>query len=175
VPRINDTLLKCVLYLYPTREAAEAGERIGGTGFLAGVQSAFPNIVWPVAVSAKHVVCERGCSVLRANTRAGSVSVLETEPHDWHQHPEGDDLVVLPIGLSMEDDVFCIPEDIFLNTEVLNNKNSSIGIGDDVFMIGRFINHDGKQRNEPSVRFGNISIMPKDKIKQQMATCKKVS
>lgn len=27
-------------------------------------------------------------------------------------------------------------------------------------MVGRFIGHDGKQRNTPSVRFGNIAMMP---------------
>ena len=35
----------------------------------------------------------------------------------------------------------------------------NIGPGDDVFMIGRFINRDGGQENTPSVRFGNISMM----------------
>jgi hypothetical protein len=33
-------------------------------------------------------------------------------------------------------------------------------------MVGRFINHEGKQRNLPSVRFGHISQMPNEKIRQ---------
>jgi hypothetical protein len=35
-----------------------------------------------------------------------------------------------------------------------------IGPGDDVFVVGRFINREGKQKNIPSVRFGNIAQMP---------------
>ena len=31
-------------------------------------------------------------------------------------------------------------------------------------MIGRFINHEGKQKNLPTVRFGNISMMPDEPI-----------
>jgi hypothetical protein len=33
-----------------------------------------------------------------------------------------------------------------------------IGIGDDAIMVGRFIGHDGKEINRPSVRFGNRSV-----------------
>jgi hypothetical protein len=32
--------------------------------------------------------------------------------------------------------------------------------GDDVFFLGRFIGHDGVQRNAPAARFGNISMLP---------------
>lgn len=35
-----------------------------------------------------------------------------------------------------------------------------IGIGDDVAMIGRFVDHDGGETNQPAARFGNISVMP---------------
>lgn len=34
-----------------------------------------------------------------------------------------------------------------------------IGPGDDVFMIGRFVDHDGSQTNVPAMRFGHISII----------------
>jgi len=43
-----------------------------------------------------------------------------------------------------------------------------IGPGDEVFIVGRFINHEGKQgkqRNLPSLRFGNIAMMPWEPIK----------
>ncbi len=43
----------------------------------------------------------------------------------------------------------------------------AIGPGDDVFMVGRFINHQGRQRNTPVVRFGNISMMPWEPIKNE--------
>jgi hypothetical protein len=32
--------------------------------------------------------------------------------------------------------------------------------GDDVFFVGRFIGHDGRQQNAPTVRFGHLALMP---------------
>ncbi|WP_140981299.1 hypothetical protein [Bradyrhizobium guangdongense] len=37
-------------------------------------------------------------------------------------------------------------------------REGVIGIGDEVFMIGRFMNHDGLLTNVPSVRFGHLSM-----------------
>jgi hypothetical protein len=34
-------------------------------------------------------------------------------------------------------------------------------------MVGRFINHEGKQRNLPALRYGNIAMMPLEPIIQQ--------
>ena len=40
----------------------------------------------------------------------------------------------------------------------------NIGPGDDVCMVGRFVNRDGVQKNSPSVRSGVISIMHQEKV-----------
>jgi hypothetical protein len=53
------------------------------------------------------------------------------------------------------------------NTEDFMAKFSdlNIGFGDDVFMVGRFLGHTGKTcRNEPVVRFGNVSLVPRDQL-----------
>jgi len=39
-----------------------------------------------------------------------------------------------------------------------------LGYGDDIFMVGRFITFDGKQRNTPVVRFGQISMLPAEPV-----------
>jgi hypothetical protein len=39
-----------------------------------------------------------------------------------------------------------------------------IGVGDETFVIGRFISREGKERNIPSVRFGAIAQMPAEPI-----------
>jgi len=39
-----------------------------------------------------------------------------------------------------------------------------IGIGDEIFMVGRLINHAGRQKNTPTARFGNISMMPDEPL-----------
>ena len=39
-----------------------------------------------------------------------------------------------------------------------------VNVGDEVYLIGQFINHEGKAKNTPSARFGNISMMPGEPI-----------
>jgi len=51
-----------------------------------------------------------------------------------------------------------VPPSGFVTDEIISSK--SIGLGDGVFMIGRFIDHAGEGTNYPAARFGNISIMP---------------
>ncbi|MHC2368711.1 hypothetical protein ACVIQT_003359 [Bradyrhizobium diazoefficiens] len=45
---------------------------------------------------------------------------------------------------------------IFLRDLAVRN----IGVGEDVFMFGLFVDHGGIERNAPSARFGNISMLP---------------
>jgi hypothetical protein len=51
---------------------------------------------------------------------------------------------------------------LFLTQQAIEEHN--IGPGDDVFMVGRFVTHDGRQRNTPSLRFGDISMMPRGPV-----------
>lgn len=39
-----------------------------------------------------------------------------------------------------------------------------VGIGEDLFLVGRFVDRDGIQHNQPTVRFGAIAQMPGDPI-----------
>jgi hypothetical protein len=39
-------------------------------------------------------------------------------------------------------------------------ESHEIWAGADVFMVGRFVDHEGRTTNMPAVRFGNISVMP---------------
>ena len=48
---------------------------------------------------------------------------------------------------------------MFLTKEINAKEKDSVDVGDDVFMVGRFIDYDGIELNKPAVRFGNISIM----------------
>src|SRR5262249_47649124 len=55
-----------------------------------------------------------------------------------------------------------ILEDAFLEKGIIETYN--VGPGDEVFMIGRYVDHDQKQCNQPSARFGNISVMDPDPL-----------
>jgi hypothetical protein len=157
VPRINDSMLDCVFYLYCNREGAEKGENSGGTGFWVAYESdKVPNAYWIFAVSNKHVVAEIGASVIRVNTKEGGVDIFEIEPHEWF-FTHDDDLAIIHIPLDLtKHRVHAILLSLFVTKEIIQKHD--LGPGDEIFMIGRFVKHDGMLTNAPSVRFGNYSI-----------------
>jgi hypothetical protein len=70
VPRIDDSILNCGIYLYGSEEDAKRGEPYGGSGFLVGVPfgNRPPNTAWHCyAVTNAHVV-KGGYPVVRVNT-----------------------------------------------------------------------------------------------------------
>jgi hypothetical protein len=164
VPRIADQFLECVVYIYPDVALAEAGESTGGTGFLIGVPlNGFGNAFVLFVVTNWHNI-HRGGRAVRFNTNDGHIETVEIEEPSWIRHPEGDDLAIAAVGLSADHVVYrYVGLDQLISTEIINAHN--IGPGDDVFVVGRFVHHDGKQRNLPSVRFGNIAQMPGEKIR----------
>jgi hypothetical protein len=164
MPRIPDGFLDCVVYLYPSEDDANEGSGIGGSGFLAGVISDdVPQPFWFLyVVTAKHVV-SHGSLFVRMTTTDGKKHVHETKDGDWVCHPDGDDVAVSVISFDPKKFRFSfIPVNDFLREEQI--AKSDIGIGDEAFVLGRFINHEGKQRNSPTARTGIISQMPIEPI-----------
>jgi len=167
MPRLDERYLNCVVYLYPCEDAAEKGERIGGTGFLIG--SPVANLDHQVVttflclVTNKHVA-EAGNSVVRSNTKSGKMDTFTLDERNWIYHPAGDDLAVYPLGLAP---LHPYP---YMDAGGLNCVTRSsiegldIGIGDEVFTVGRFIGREGAKINIPALRFGNISQMPVEPI-----------
>lgn len=165
MPRINDQLLDSVIYLYPTIDAANEGLSAGGSGFLVGVLSKRkPDRAYIYAVTNSHVIKEGRSTVIRFNTQQGDISTAPLTQENWIHHRDGDDVAVA--GLAGNFDALKIKFihlQMFLTEEIITKHN--IGPGDETFMCGRFVGHDGKQKNTPSVRFGNISMMPLEKVK----------
>jgi hypothetical protein len=158
VPRIADEMLQSVFYLYPDRASAAKGEAAGGTGFIVAYSSELAKSTYFLfAVSNKHVVADFGASVIRLNTVNGGTDIIECEPHEWYftnQH----DLAIIPIKVDLaKHRVKAVPLNEFITPDAISTYD--IGPGDEVFMIGRFVKHDGKLINNPSVRFGNLSMM----------------
>lgn len=159
LPRIPSQTLKSTVYLYHSVEDAEAGTDTGGTAFVVGVRIGEGEHWHLYAVTNWHVACKKGCSVIRVNLMGGGTEVIDLGPEDWLFDPRGHDIAIARFPLKEgQHDVFFLPNDIFANDEVLARRN--IGPGEDVFMVGRFIDAGGVQTNEPAVRFGNISMMP---------------
>src|SRR5262249_17607473 len=148
VPKIPSSVLNAVFYLYKTEADAEAGHDPGGTGFIIGWNKG-PYVGGPghyYAVTNWHVAVQKGRNhppypVIRINTRANKTKVLPLRPHDWYFLPDGPDIAVAPIDIDshllkwsyIPTDSFAVGDDIW---------NGRVALGDDVFMIGMFVDHD---------------------------------
>jgi hypothetical protein len=170
MPRIADDLARAVAFLYPTVEAAERNERIGGAGFLAGKpiegendSNGFPYYLI-YAVSNFHVVWSARSPVIRLSRRDGQKLIVPLEKTDWVPHPDGDDLAVAflsdhPAMDGAIQHLRFIETQKYLRPDQIDEYD--VGLGDDVFMFGRFVNHQGDANSlVQAVRFGSVSAGP---------------
>jgi hypothetical protein len=162
MPRIRDEYLKCVAYLYRSEHEAKEAINIGGSAFLVSVLlEGFPPPMGAVyAVTNKHVI-QKNAKCLRINTSDGGTEVFKLS--NWHLSKE-DDLAVclVPYLDPFRYAVGTIPQNNFLTEDIVYSWG--VGPGDEVVLIGRFINQEGKQRNIPTVRFGHIAQMPMEPL-----------
>jgi len=152
------------VYIYRSLDDATRGEQYGGSGFLAKVPLKNNPDWWcGYVVTNWHVVRSAKTPVIRLNRRDGTVEYVESTAEKWFPHPDGDDVAALPIAVRYLDlRVWNIGVNEFVTPKIIYDED--IGIGDDIMMIGRFVNHEGKQKNSPAVRFGNIAMMAEEKI-----------
>jgi hypothetical protein len=164
VPYVDPRFRDCAIYLYPSEQKAREGVAAGGSGFLVGVRSsAVPGLVHFYAVTNEHVIRPAAGppnTVIRLNDKGGSADILKVGGRKWLAHPKGDDIAATPLILSPHHEISWIDRDAFITQADLDE--CQIGPGDECFMVGRLVQHDGKQRNEPVLRFGNIAMMPYD-------------
>lgn len=170
MPRIPDHLVEGAAFMFRTKQEAESRAKIGGTAFVVSKlmadskEIAGQELFVPYLVSCKHVIFAAAASVASVNRwDGGAPDSLETEPTDWIEHPDGDDLVAICMmnqlrptrhKLSHIDSRSIIKKEAYAPLQ--------IGVGDEVFMIGRFINHQGQKQNRAAARFGSISMMSED-------------
>lgn len=160
--RIPDNLLNTSVYLYPDLKRAEEGGRAGGTGFLFGHTVAGGDFFTLWVVTNRHVV-ENGAWTVRLNRKGGGLEFIDTDETEWFLNEEHD-LAVRPIALSQDvHDFNCFDTNWILQRDWAEALD--IGPGDPCITIGRFVGHDGKLRNTPTARFGQISQMNAEPIK----------
>jgi hypothetical protein len=166
MPRIDPKMLDCVVYLYDSAESAATGENCGGTGFI--VSAPFkerPDLSLAYCVTNWHVAVQQGNVFIRINKLDGGTEIAISEPHQWQFNPKFD---IAIIEFPFKHDVYkmtMMPIEGFLTEPLAAEKK--VGPGDSVFMVGRFMDHDGKMTNVPAVRFGHISVNPAP-IKQEI-------
>jgi hypothetical protein len=102
--------------------------------------------------------------VVRINADDGGFQLIRTSHESWFIG-EKDDLAIMPAEFQSKGlNVGVIPVEAFLTKEMI--EQHSIGPGNEVFVTGRFVHHEGKAKNTPTVRFGNISMMPGEPFKR---------
>jgi len=104
---------------------------------------------------------------LRINTTGGGFDVINSTASDWNPpHPEGDDVAIAPIG-GLNAQTFrysYIPIEMAATPEMFADE--ALSPGDEAFFIGRYIDHEGKTMNTPTVRFGTIAQQGGDPVWQ---------
>jgi hypothetical protein len=165
VPRILDKFTDMAVYIYGSLEDADEGARFGGSGFLVAVpHETNPSDTSGYIVSNKHVVEDCDTPTIRINRKDGTKpECIVTHQDEWKTPTDGHDIAVLPLKAAWQElNIMPLFLELFVDREKVVSED--IGIGDDTVMVGRFISHDGKQRNTPAVRFGNIAMMDGEKI-----------
>lgn len=159
MPTIPKQLVQSVVYLYPSGEHAEGASAPGGTGFLVGVGfETHPGLFHVYVITNHHVACTGGNSCVRVNKRDGGADVFVFSPDSWEFIP-GLDLAAMPMPYNEK--IYStqfIPDVFFATDETVKRLN--VNIGEDVFMIGAFVDNHGDAINTPAARFGSISLMP---------------
>jgi hypothetical protein len=157
-----EKLLEAVVFLYENKADAEAGVDSGGTGFLVALpMKRWANRVHVHAVTNWHVAVSGVDSpptpCVRINTIAGKPEVFEFDAGEWIFKPSGPDVAISPpLATSENHKISFLGKEWFLTSE--KERQAKVGLGDDTFMVGRFVDYDGVEQNEPAVRFGHISI-----------------
>jgi hypothetical protein len=170
MPKIPQGVVDTAFYLYETRADAKSGRNPQGTGFLFSIPVQGGELAewhvygvanWHVAVQEDKAGCVRPAPVIRLNRQDGKVQVVNLSPKDWHFIEGGPDVAVAPLELDFDNYRVNMVSALFNFIATQDDIDArNIGVGEDVFMIGLFVDHGGIERNAPSARFGNISMLP---------------
>lgn len=166
--RVTDEVLKCVGFV-------SRGENISdyrGTAFIVSVPHD-ENTGCLHLVTAKHVALAipPGEACIAVNARDGLPRWMKQGDTPWFYHPTDAsvDVAVLPMasGMIHAYDVRDIPVQMFATSQVIHSEK--IGLGDELINVGLFRPFFGSSNLlEPIVRTGNIAMMPKSRIPNDM-------
>jgi hypothetical protein len=132
-----------------------------------------PFPVW--AVTGRHCIQEARAAgrpmYLRVNTPDSHVDIAMA-PDDWHESNEADVAVAYSRGPITET---AVPLDQFVDDDYRYRGSVEIpamaaaggpivSVGHEVFVVGLFSQHAGKNRNLPIARFGNVARPPLEPI-----------
>jgi hypothetical protein len=164
---VPQVYLNCAVYLYANEQEASSGKAGGGTAFVIQIPLSVEGWFQWYVVTAAHIIKDATVGdgpVVRINADEGGYQMIRTSHDSWRVE-EKDDLAIMPLEVQSKGlNVGVIPLEAFLTKEMI--EQHKFGPGNEVFVTGRFVHHEGKTRNTPTVRFGNISMMPEEPFKR---------
>lgn len=187
MPRIDDDTQNWVIYLYRTAEDAWAGRRAGGGGFLLALDSAvILELRLLYAVTTGQVI-RSGFPVIRADSfnrpaaerpadlgrRGLEIYPFEKSAKDWVYHPAGEDVAACLLGPASDYPQLSYHRvERFLTSDLFDRLG--VGVGSDVFLMGRHITMRDVQCPAPKARFGKLAMTDRRPVRQpdgQMREC----
>ena len=106
------------------------------------------------------------------NTEDGGSQTVSLIDAHWWYHPDTDnlsDVAVSPFSFAREqfDHGTWLLRNRDLSDEIVRSEGGALG--QEILILGLFRYHTGTQRNEPIVRIGNLSAMPREPVKTRYA------
>jgi len=177
---IRDEMRKCVVFL--GLKKANGSMHTGGSAFW--IIRVLGETRFAYLVTARHCIDEitkLGLKevYIRANFRSGKADWIKTRASDWKFHPqESIDVAILQRELPAEIDHLGFEQSWFYGggNPPKFLRETPIGIGDEVFVVGLFTQRVGNNKNIPIIRMGNVSAMadneePVQTTKGPMVAC----
>ena len=168
---IDPQFRKCVTFLFVDKVDEETGKTIRvacATAFYVSVP-VVNNIFLTYLVTARHVIRRSRPYpfFVRVNTTDGAYIDLSASQDSWIEHPDTD-IAVCPLQIPLGPPKTSIPDIKQISFSMLATskfiEENHVREGDDIFFSGMFQGYSGTERMQPIIRFGNISLMPYEKI-----------
>lgn len=177
--QIPDEVRQCVVFLGVDTGADDP--EVCGTAFFVAWPSEDPALNaahgFCYLVTAKHVIdgitasSADGRIYMRMNLVGREAVWVSSEREAWRFPAEDADeyidvaiLPYLPDAAVVE--YKALPRAMFATQSVIEAER--IGLGDELFITGLFVNHYGQRRNSPIVRIGNIAGMPDEPVRTDL-------
>jgi hypothetical protein len=162
--RVPDQILASAVYLCV--KDADGTVRPAGTGFFLAIQSeAREHIKHGYLVTARHCIKKaesHGSLYARVNRRdTGEAELIELKAGWIYHDDETNDVAVLHFAPPAAQ-IMVFGRESLATPEVIEAE--SIGIGDELLVVGLFTRHFGRTANRPIVRAGIIAAMPDEPI-----------
>lgn len=170
--RIPNEVAACVCFVCIQDEAT--GEYMPiGTGFFVSVPTGRPDDdkSFVYTATARHVIegaQKHGHDTvyLRVNAVAGGVSYTPAPIAAWKTRAEADGPDDFALSAHVpprpENSYFMVDLGMFVDDQKIADHD--IGIGDEVFLPGLFVNHVGTSGNLPIMRQGSVAAMPVEPV-----------